>query len=99
MTLRPVHIKIGLLVGILLLVAYFGRIALGDHGWLELNRKKQRLETIEAANSAIEDENLRLYRRVNRLKNDPEYLEYIIRRELSVIGEDQIVFKFESGHH
>ncbi len=99
MTLRPVHIKIGLLVGLLLLILYFGRIVLGDNGWLELNRKRQRLETIEAANSAIENENLRLYRRVNRLKNDPEFLEYIIRRELSVIGEEQIVFKFETGSH
>jgi len=98
MMLRPFHIKLGLVSGTLILVAYCGGIVLGNHGLLDLNRKRQHLKTIQAENRTIEKGNLMLYRRVDRLKNDPEYLEFIIRQELSVIGEDQIVFKFETGN-
>lgn len=96
MTIKPLHLKIGLAIGIFILVAYFGVIIFGDNGLLDLNRKRERLHAIQAENKTIEKESINLYRRVNRLKNDPDYLEYIIRRELCVIGEDQIIFKFNS---
>ena len=96
MTIKPFHLKIGLAAGIFILAAYFMVIIFGDNGLIDLNRKKTRLKEIQAENQAIEKENFRLYRRVNRLKNDPEFLEYIIRQELSLIGEDELVFKFKS---
>jgi len=95
MTLKPWHLKIGLAAGIFILAAYLGAIIFGDNGLMELNRKKAQLEKIQAENQGIEKKNQALYRRVNRLKNDPVYLEYIIRRELSLVGEDEIVFKFK----
>ena len=95
MTLKPWQLKIGLAAAILILAAYLGAILFGDNGLIELNRKKARLEEIQAENRGIEKDNRALYRRVNRLKNDPAYLEYIIRQELSLVGEDEIVFKFE----
>ena len=96
MTIKPLHLKIGLTAGLFILAAYFMVIIFGDNGLIDLNRKKARLNKIQAENQAIEKENLRLYRRVNRLKNDPEFLEYIIRQELYLIGEDELVFKFKS---
>jgi len=94
-TFKPWQLKIGLAAAILILAAYLGAILFGDNGLIELNRKKARLEEIQAENRGIEKDNRALYRRVNRLKNDPAYLEYIIRQELSLVGEDEIVFKFE----
>ena len=96
MTFKPWQLKIGLAAAILILVAYLGAIIFGDNGLMDLNRKKAQLEEIQAENQAIEKDNLALYRRVSRLKNDPTYLEYIIRQELSLVGEDEIVFKFRS---
>lgn len=96
MTFKPWQLKIGLAAGIFILAAYLGAILFGDNGLIELNQKKTRLKEIQAENQAIEKDNRALYRRVNRLKNDPAYLEYIIRRELSLINEDEIVFKFRS---
>ncbi|MDZ7832200.1 MAG: septum formation initiator family protein [Desulfobacterales bacterium] len=95
MTFKPWQLKIGLAAAILILAAYLGAILFGDNGLIALNRKKARLEKIQAENRVIEKENRALYRRVNRLKNDPAYLEYIIRQELSLVGEDEIVFKFK----
>ena len=100
MTIKPLHLKLGLAAGICILAAYFGIIIFGDNGLIDLNRKKARLNKIQTENQALEKENLALYRRVNRLQNDPEFLEFIIRQELFLIGEEQIVFKFKSekGH-
>ncbi len=95
MTFKPWQLKIGLAAAILILAAYLGAILFGDNGLIALNRKKAQLEEIQAENRVIEKDNRALYRRVNRLKNDPAYLEYIIRQELSLVGEDEIVFKFE----
>jgi len=94
--LKPLYLKIGLAIGIFVLVAYLGIIVFGDNGLLDLNRKKERLRAIQAKNRTVEKESVDLYRRVTRLKNDPLYLEYVIRQELCVVGEDEIVFKFNS---
>jgi len=96
MTLKPWHLKIGLAAGIFILAAYLGAIIFGDNGLMELNRKKAQLEKIQAENQGIEKKNQALYRRVNRLKNDPAYLEHVVRQQLHVVGEDQLVFKFKS---
>ena len=96
MTFKPWQLKIGLAAGILILAAYLGATIFGGNGLMDLNRKKAQLKKIQAENQVIEKDNLVLYRRVNRLQNDPTYLEYIIRQELSLVGEDEIVFKFRS---
>ena len=96
MTFKPWQLKFGLAAGIVILAAYLGATIFGDNGLMDLNRKKAQLKKIQAENQVIEKDNLVLYRRVNRLKNDPTYLEYIIRQELSLVGEDEIVFKFRS---
>ena len=96
MTFKPWQLKLGLAAAILILMAYLGAIIFGDNGLMDLNRKKAQLKKIQAENQAIEKDNLALYRRVDRLKNDPAYLEYIIRQELSLVGEDELVFKFRA---
>jgi len=77
-----------------LLVIYLGRTVFGDYGLYELNRMSMELETLKAENARLEKENIALYRTVNRLKDDPEYIEHIARQELQMIGKDEIVFKF-----
>ncbi|MFO7838391.1 MAG: septum formation initiator family protein [Desulfosalsimonadaceae bacterium] len=90
-------LKTGLICGVLFLLLFLGFSVLGDNGLLDVIRKKDRLHAIEAKNQKIERQNQDLYRRVRRLKNDPRYLEYVIRQQLSVVGPEQIVFKFESS--
>ena len=46
-------------------------------------------------NTELQRQNIELSRRVKRLKEDPEYIENIARQELKMIGEDEIVFKFQ----
>ena len=98
MHVKPLYLKLAMVVGILFLVYYLGGIVAGDNGLMDLNRKQARLEKIQAENERIERENQALYRRVNRLKNDPAYLEHVVRQQLHVLGEDQLVFKFKSDN-
>ncbi|MFW5901885.1 MAG: FtsB family cell division protein [Thermodesulfobacteriota bacterium] len=98
MHVKPLYLKLAMVVGILFLVYYLGGIVAGDNGLMDLNRKQARLEKIQAENKQIERENQALYRRVNRLKNDPAYLEHVVRQQLHVLGEDQLVFKFKSDN-
>ena len=98
MSAKPLYIKLAMGIGILFLLYYLGGIVAGDKGLMDLNHKQARLEEIKAANKQIERENQALYRQVNRLKNDPTYLEHVVRKQLHVVGEDQLVFKFKSDN-
>ena len=53
------------------------------------------VDTLKAENARLEKENIALYRTINRLKDDPTYIEHIARKELLMIGNDEIVFKFQ----
>lgn len=73
---------------------YLVAIIFGDHGLLELKSMRQSLNTVQEKNTRLEKENRALYRTINRLKNDPEYIEQIARQELHMVARDEIVFKF-----
>jgi len=42
--------------------------------------------------------NLSLYREIDRLEHDSGYIEDVVRRELGLIAEDEVIFKLKSGH-
>jgi cell division protein FtsB len=37
-----------------------------------------------------------MYRSVDRLQNDPYYIENIARRELGMVRSDELIFKFKT---
>jgi len=86
----------------MIIAAFFFHVIRGDKGWNELNAMKQEVKTLTAQNEALSRKNMELQQKVNRLKNDPEFLEDIARQELNVISKDEIVFKFKkegTGSH
>ena len=36
-----------------------------------------------------------MYTEIERLKHDPEYIENVARRELGMIGKNEVIFKVE----
>ncbi|MCF8023864.1 MAG: septum formation initiator family protein [Desulfobacteraceae bacterium] len=76
---------------------YLLAIIFGDRGLMELKSMHKDLRAVQEKNARIEEENTALYRTINRLKNDPEYIEYTARRELHMVAPDEIVFKFLTG--
>ncbi len=70
-------------------------IVFSDHGFIDLQRLRKHKKTLIQTNSGITRENLSLYREIERLKNDPKYIEHVARQELGVIGKDEVILKFK----
>ena len=85
--------NIFLALTILLLSSLFLFIVFGENGLVDLNRLKKERDNLLQKNEALTQENLSLYREIERLKNDPEYVENVARQELGVIGKDEVIFK------
>lgn len=63
-----------------------------DNGALDLYRLKGQRDRILQKNAALLRENAGLLRQIDRLQNDPGFLESVARRELGMIGnEDRIL--------
>jgi cell division protein FtsB len=68
-------------------------IVFGENGLTDRKRLKFRYQQVLSENTAIAKENARLYRQIERLKNDPAYIESIARRELGMIGSNEVIVK------
>jgi cell division protein FtsB len=69
----------------------------GENGLSDLYRIKTERDILLKKNDKLTRENLSLYREIERLKNDPEYVENVARNELGVIGKDEVVIKVKKG--
>jgi cell division protein FtsB len=74
----------------LLLVVIFG-----DNGLIELKRLQRQHADLIQENTSLNQENARMYGGIDRLKNDPDYIENIARQELGMIRSDELIFKFK----
>ncbi len=82
-------------MAVLILISYMVLIVIGDNGVRDLNAMKQKVSILKAENDALQQKNIEMRRKINRLKEDPEFIENIARQELKMIGKDEIVFKFK----
>ena len=89
--------KILLSVAILVLFNLLLIIIFGDKGLVDLSLLKKEKERLVEKNREIIRENLSLYREIERLKNDPEFIESVARKELGVIGKDDVILKSRSS--
>jgi len=89
---KAVRLCIYILIGLLLV--YLLMVITGKNGLMALQKKHGRLKSLLKKNERLEQKNVDLYRVINRIKNDPAYVEDIARRELKMIGKDEIVYKF-----
>jgi len=70
-----------------------------DNGFLALNRLRARHADLAGVNARLKQENLQMYRIIERLQNDPAYIENVARRGLGMIRPDEMIFKFTSERH
>ncbi len=71
-------------------------IVFGDNGLVELSRKRSHRDQLVEVNRRLTEENYRLFKSIERLKEDPAYIESIARRELGMIAPDEMIFKIKS---
>lgn len=71
-------------------------IIFGDRGLVEMSRLKEEKEQLLKDNRELAEKNLSLHREIERLKNDPAYIEHVARQELGMIGRDEVIVRFSS---
>lgn len=82
-----------------ILAAVFGLVLLlmmgilGEWGLLDLIESRKDMVRIQNANMQLDSENKTLARRIYRLKNDRQYIENIVRQELGVVGDKDLIIK------
>ena len=77
-----------LILGSLLLFIIFG-----EHGYIDLNVLENERDQLVESNKRISEKNLSLSIEIDRLKNDPKYIENVARHELGMVGEDELILK------
>ena len=89
------NMLIAIAVAVVLAMALM--IVFGDNGLTDLRLLKHKHDRLETRNDQLAVENVQLHRRIDRLKNDPAYIENIARQELGMIAPDEIILKPSAG--
>ena len=76
-----------------LLIALFFFIIVSEHGLADLILLKKDHRELVKKGERLTQENLSIAIEIDRLKHDPEYIENVARKELGMIGEDEVILK------
>ena len=66
-----------------------------NRGILDLLRAQNKLEKLQAENIELEEENKALQAEIDRLQNDPDYLEEKARKEYGMLKENEVLYIFK----
>lgn len=77
-----------------MLFSFLFVIGLGDHGAVDLYQLHLRKVALNRSSIELEKKNRALYRNIQRLKYDPEFVENIARNELGMVRKDEMVYQF-----
>lgn len=83
-------------IAIFSLLAFLLFIIVSEHGLVDLIFLKQGQDRLVENNERLTQKNLSISVEIERLKNDPVYIESVARQELGMIGENEIILKSRS---
>jgi len=78
-----------------LLAAWATVFIAGDGGWLDLRRERQRLAGLESEVARLEAQNDSLRLVLEKMENDPEYLEKVAREKLGMIRPGEYLYRIK----
>jgi cell division protein FtsB len=82
-----------------IILAFFNLLLIiifGSNGFVDLISLKKEVTILKEKNEGLARENLSLYREIDRLKNDLDFIESVARKELGVVRKDELVFEFKT---
>lgn len=82
---------------VLVVVALLWLLFAPGSGVLSLWKRREELKRLEEQTVQLEEENEILRKDIDRLQNDPEYLEEIARKEYGLLKKNERVFEFAPG--
>ena len=94
MSLRDMKLSRLIIIALCALLPLLGWVIFGERGLLQLYHSElERQEHIERIRGLAE-ENRALVAEIERLRNDLDYIEYMARRELNMVRENETVYRF-----
>jgi cell division protein FtsB len=78
---------------VLVLAALLLFMVFSERGLAELNLLRGERDRIAGVNRELVRENISLGVEIDRLKNDPSYIESVARREFGMVGQDELLVK------
>jgi cell division protein FtsB len=88
MKIKQSIILSGCIVCLLVMLLY---ITFSDRGLADLFHLKSERNRLIQENERLKQENLSLFRTIERLRSDPDYIESIARKELGMIKKDEVI--------
>jgi len=86
-------LKISILSFVLLgLVASW--LAFGDRGFLYVYKKDKERQAYEEKIRLLKEANQKLLNEIDRLRNDNEYIEEIARKDLNMVKDGEVIYRF-----
>jgi cell division protein FtsB/cell division protein DivIC len=86
-----------ILILIIIFLLIFGAFTFfGEKGIFNLLRLQKEVVRIKEKNLKLEEENQKLQEEVKRLQSDKRYIEEIARKELGMVKEGEIIYRFDT---
>ena len=86
----------GTLLILLFLVLVAAWLGFGERGFIHLYRMDLERQAYMERINKLERENKELLEEIQRLRSDRDYVESIGRKELGLVKEDEIMYRFET---
>lgn len=67
----------------------------GDKGLIRIYKLSQERDFIKNENERIKADNAEMREEARRLKTDNKYIEMVARKELGMIGKNEVLYQFE----
>ena len=86
-------LKLSLII-LLFLCLIVAWLAFGNRGFVHLYRMEKERQAYLEKIRALENANQELMEKIHRLRKDKEYIESVARRELGLVRENELIFRF-----
>jgi len=73
----------------------FAWLTFGPHGLLDLSKMQKEKEESGVLIQELKGKNRELIAEIRRLKGDPQYLESVSRKELGLVRENEVIYRFK----
>ena len=77
----------------LLILGFAWLIFFSEKGLMAMELSAGKKHEIVLQNQILKQQNYVLSREIDRLRNDPEYIEDVARHDLGMVAPDEIIFK------
>lgn len=83
-------------IPLLIVIAIIALLTIfGDRGLIRIYKLSKERDSIKTYNEKIKEENTAMRDEIQRLKTDDRYIETIARKELGMVGRNELVYQFE----